>query len=89
MYKEYTIHRGVFKSIEKGIYTYLLLNEKPPIDYIKIISVLNSSKPELWVKVVSVIEEGFRWKCSFVLESPPEKEPEKGFELNVKFDEWY
>ncbi len=89
MYKEIVINRKIFTAIEKGVFTYILLNDKPSLDYVKLISVLKNNSPEIWVRITSVEAFDFRWKCHIVKECPPEKEPEKGFELNVKFDEWY
>lgn len=88
MYKEVPIKRGIFCCLEKGLYDYVMLEEKPDV-HIDLTSMLRGVKQHMWVRVTKIEKESFRWKCSVVKELPPAPELEKGFELNRKFEEWF
>jgi len=85
-----TVIRPVYKNLETGFYKYLVLKEKPDLDYIKIVSTYRNKPTEMWMKVtaVEVYQDG-RWMVWLTHEEPQIKE-ETEFKLEENYDpEWY
>jgi len=81
--------RGVYKNLETGFYKFIVLDEKPDLDYIKIVSTYRNKPTEMWMKVVSVEPYPIdRWKADLIHEAP-QISTESDFKLNESYDEWF
>ena len=85
-----TICRGVYKNLETGFYKFIVLENKPDLDYIKLVSTYKNKPTEMWMKVVSVEPYIYdRWQANLIHEIPQIKAEVK-FELKENYDpEWF
>lgn len=85
-----TVIRPVYKNLETGFYKYLVLENKPDLDYIKIVSTYRGKPTEMWMKVTAVEPyQDDRWMASLIQEEPQIVE-ETEFKLEENYDpEWF
>lgn len=85
-----TVIRPVFKNLQTGYYKYLVVKDKPDLDYMKIVSTYRNKPTEMWMKVTAVepYEDG-RW-MAFLIHEEPQMREETEFKLEENYDpEWF
>lgn len=85
-----TVIRPIYRNLETGFYKYIVMIDKPDIDYIKIVSTFHGKPTEMWMLVTGVepYHDG-RWMVSLTHEAPQIKE-ESDFKLQENYDpEWF
>lgn len=85
-----TVIRPVFKNLQTGFYKYLVLDNKPDLDYIKIVSTYKNKPTEMWMNVTSVeVYHDGRW-MAWLTHEVPQIQEETEFKLEENYDpEWY
>ena len=85
-----SVVRGVYKNLETGFYKFIVLDKKPDLDYIKILSTFKNKPTEMWMKITNVEPYSLdRWKADVIHETP-QIESKTEFKLEENFDpEWY
>lgn len=85
-----TVIRPVFRNLQTGFYKYLVLKEKPDLDYIKIVSTYRNKPTEMWMKVTSIeVYHDGRWMAWLTHEDPQIPE-ETEFKLEENYNpEWF
>lgn len=85
-----TVIRPVYKNLETGFYKYLVVDNKPDLDYMKIVSTYRGKPTEMWMKVTSVeVYQDGRWMAWLTHEVPQIQEKTE-FKLEENYDpEWF
>lgn len=85
-----TVIRPVFKNLQTGFYKYLVVREKPDLDYMKIVSTFRGKHTEVWMMVTSVeVYMDGRW-MAWLTPQEPQIIEETEFKLKETYDpEWF
>jgi len=78
---EANICRSLFNGVVSGLFSYIHLNKRPDLDYVKLVF----GKEYCWILITEIVlDKDFRYKCSFIKQSPIEN-INHGFTMAVKY----